>query len=153
LTPWAHGGHTNLDDLTLICAVHARDHGTCQYPGCTHTHWLHIHHLTPWAHGGHTNLDDLTLICSTHHRHLHHHHITLHRTSTGKITATLPDGRTLTPTPPINPGHQPTTTLTTTTEHVTPDAIHTRDGGPFHLDQSLHVLLQEPGRAQAPRAA
>ncbi|MBE3200651.1 HNH endonuclease signature motif containing protein [Parafrankia sp. CH37] len=131
----------------LRTAVHARDHGTCQYPGCDHTRWLNIHHLTGWANGGHTDLDNLTLLCGTHHRHLHDEGIVLRRTPDGTTTALLPDGRTLTPAPPVTPGEHPTTALADDTEHVTPDAITTRNGGRLNLGESLFVLLQ--GRAVA----
>ncbi|WP_091277455.1 HNH endonuclease [Parafrankia irregularis] len=127
----------------LQAAVHARDHGTCQYPGCAHTRWLNIHHLTGWADGGRTDLDNLTLVCGTHHRHLHDEGITLRRTSNATIVALLPDGRTLTPAPPVTPGEQPTTALTDMTGHVAPAAITTRDGGRLNLGESLFVLLQD----------
>ncbi|WP_076784723.1 HNH endonuclease [Parafrankia discariae] len=141
--PLRLGRRRRLPTRQLRDAVHARDHGTCQYPGCAHTRWLHIHHLTPWTNGGTTDPDNLTLICGQHHRTLHNDNIELRRTPTGQITAHLPDGRTLHPTPPLNPGAQPTTDLTQTTRHVAPDAITTRDGGPFHLAESVRALLQD----------
>ncbi|KPM57797.1 HNH endonuclease [Frankia sp. R43] len=127
----------------LQAAVHARDHGTCQYPGCAHTRWLNIHHLTGWAEGGRTDLDNLTLVCGTHHRHLHEEGIVLRRTSNGTIVALLPDGRTLLPAPPVTPGERPTTALADRTGHVAPDAVTTRDGGRLNLGESLFVLLQD----------
>ncbi|KPM56360.1 HNH endonuclease [Frankia sp. R43] len=127
----------------LQAAVHARDHGTCQYPGCAHTRWLNIHHLTGWAEGGRTDLDNLTLVCGTHHRHLHEEGTVLRRTSTGTIVALVPDGRTLLPAPPVTPGEHPTAALTDTTRHVAPDAVTTRDGGRLNLGESLFVLLQD----------
>ncbi|MEX5712542.1 HNH endonuclease, partial [Parafrankia sp. FMc6] len=62
---------------------------------------------------------------------------------TGQITVHLPDGRTLHPAPPLNPGAQPTADLAQTTRHVTPTAITTRDGGPFHLTESVRAFLQD----------
>ncbi|EFC86061.1 HNH endonuclease signature motif containing protein [Parafrankia sp. EUN1f] len=141
-TPLRLGRRYRFPTRRLRAAVHARDHGTCQYPGCDHTRWLNIHHLTGWADGGHTDLDNLTLICGTHHRHLHEEGITLRRTPEGTITALLPDGRTLTPAPPLTPGEHPTAALAIETGHVTPDAITTRNGGRLNLGESLFVLLQ-----------
>ena len=54
--------------------VYQRDGYQCQFPGCTHTRWLQIHHIIPWSQGGATNLDNLILLCGHHHRHLHQHH-------------------------------------------------------------------------------
>jgi hypothetical protein len=45
----------------LRTAVYLRDHGTCQYPGCSHTHWLHVHHCQPWTSTGETTIENLTL--------------------------------------------------------------------------------------------
>ncbi|OAA21751.1 HNH endonuclease [Frankia sp. EI5c] len=138
------GRRRRLPTRRLRAAVHARDHGTCQYPGCANTRWLHIHHLIPWAQGGRTDLDSLTLICGTHHRQVHDQGIVLRRAADGAVTAHLPDGRTLTTAPALDPGDQPVAAFTAATEHIAPHDITTRNGGPFRLGDSLHVLLQEP---------
>jgi len=44
-------------------ALMLRDHG-CAFPGCTHTRFLHAHHLQHWLHGGATSLDNLVMLCS-----------------------------------------------------------------------------------------
>ena len=49
-------------------ALMLRDRG-CAFPGCTHTRFLHGHHIQHWLHGGETSLDNLALLCS------HHHHL------------------------------------------------------------------------------
>jgi Domain of unknown function (DUF222)/HNH endonuclease len=59
-------------------ALEARDDGSCQWPGCTNTHYLDAHHKRHWAHGGATNLDNLILLCSHHHRLLHEGGYTIH---------------------------------------------------------------------------
>ncbi|MEX5634300.1 HNH endonuclease signature motif containing protein [Parafrankia sp. FMc2] len=140
--PLRLGRRRRLPTRRLRAAVQARDHGTCQYPGCTHTRWLHIHHLTPWAEGGRTDLHGLTLVCSAHHRYIHDEGVTLRRNSHGTITADLPDRRTLVPAPSIDSGRHPATALARGTEHISPGAIVTREGGPLNLDESLYVLLQ-----------
>ncbi|WP_198145355.1 HNH endonuclease signature motif containing protein [Frankia sp. EAN1pec] len=141
--PLRLGRRRRLPNRQLRDAVHARDRGTCQYPGCAHTRWLHIHHLVPWIEGGGTDIDNLTLVCGAHHRTLHDEDIKLRRTTTGRIVALLPDGRTLDPAPPANPGARPAEVLAEATRHVAPDAIVTWNGGPFHLDDSIRALLQD----------
>ncbi|MCK9930949.1 HNH endonuclease, partial [Frankia sp. Mgl5] len=141
--PLRLGRRRRLPNRQLRDAVHARDKGTCQYPGCAHTRWLHIHHLIPWIEGGGTDIENLTLVCGEHHRTLHDENIKLRRTTTGRITALLPDGRTLDPAPPTNPGPRPAEVLTEATRHVAPETIATRNGGPFHLDDSIRALLRD----------
>ncbi|EFC79329.1 HNH endonuclease, partial [Parafrankia sp. EUN1f] len=141
--PLRLGRRNRFPTRRLQAAVHARDHGTCQYPGCAHTRWLHVHHLVGWAEGGRTDLDNLTLVCGSHHRHLHEEGIVLRRTSSATIVALLPDGRTLVPAPPVTPGEQPIATLADETGHVAPNAVATRDGGRLNLGESLFVLLQD----------
>ena len=51
-------------------ALMQRDHG-CAFPGCTHTRFLHAHHLRHWLHGGATSLDNLLMLCSFHHHLVH----------------------------------------------------------------------------------
>jgi len=51
-------------------ALRLRDHG-CAFPGCTHTRFLHAHHLRHWLHGGDTSLDNLVMLCSFHHHLVH----------------------------------------------------------------------------------
>ncbi|HUJ74170.1 MAG TPA: DUF222 domain-containing protein, partial [bacterium] len=47
-----------------------RDPG-CAFPGCTHTQFLHAHHIRHWLHGGETSLDNLAMLCSAHHHLVH----------------------------------------------------------------------------------
>jgi hypothetical protein len=56
-----------------ITALTVRDGDGCQFPGCTHTRYLHAHHVQHWLHGGRTDIDNLLLICSFHHRVIHDH--------------------------------------------------------------------------------
>jgi hypothetical protein len=44
-------------------ALMLRDRG-CAFPGCTHTAFLHGHHIEHWLHGGETSLDNVVLLCS-----------------------------------------------------------------------------------------
>ena len=51
-------------------AMMLRDRG-CAFPGCTHTAFLHAHHLTHWLHGGETSLKNLVMLCTFHHHLVH----------------------------------------------------------------------------------
>ena len=79
-------------------ALMLRDHG-CAFPGCTHTRFLHGHHIRHWLHGGETSVENLTLVCSTHHRLVHEGGWTITRGADGKLIFTSPAGRGL----PIKP--------------------------------------------------
>ena len=43
----------------------------CQYPGCTKTHQLQIHHIKHWADGGATSIENGVSVCCSHHTMLH----------------------------------------------------------------------------------
>jgi len=51
-------------------AIKERDHH-CQFPDCTQTHHLHIHHITHWADGGPTCVSNGASLCSRHHTLVH----------------------------------------------------------------------------------
>jgi hypothetical protein len=51
-------------------ALRLRDNG-CAFPGCTHTRFLHAHHIQHWLHGGETSLQNCVLTCTFHHHLLH----------------------------------------------------------------------------------
>ncbi|MCM3922387.1 HNH endonuclease [Frankia sp. AiPs1] len=117
-------------------AVHLRDQGRCQYPGCGHTRWLHLHHLTWWGRGGDTDINRLLLLCSTHHRAVHDENISLGRDTDGTVTARTVDGRVLVGAPSIVPGPQPAGILARATRHV----------------ESIHVLRRHRRRPTKPTA-
>ena len=48
-----------------------RDKGRCVVPGCTHTHYVDVHHLDPRADGGDHDPDRLVVLCCAHHRAAH----------------------------------------------------------------------------------
>ncbi|HWC36830.1 MAG TPA: DUF222 domain-containing protein [Mycobacteriales bacterium] len=50
----------------LARAVHARDGGRCQAPGCTNR-TTQIHHIVHWADGGLTCVENLISLCDRHH--------------------------------------------------------------------------------------
>jgi hypothetical protein len=51
-------------------ALRLRDRG-CAFPGCTHTRFVHAHHVEHWLHGGSTSLENLVQLCSFHHHLVH----------------------------------------------------------------------------------
>jgi hypothetical protein len=67
------GRSRRLATPAQIAALTTRDGDGCQFPGCTHTRYLHAHHVRHWLHGGRTDVDNLILICSFHHRAIHDH--------------------------------------------------------------------------------
>jgi hypothetical protein len=64
------GRRTRSIPPALRRALRLRDRG-CAFPGCTHTRFLHAHHVQHWLHGGSTSLDNVTLLCSFHHHLVH----------------------------------------------------------------------------------
>ena len=73
-------------------ALILRDRG-CAFPGCTHNHFLHGHHIQHWLHGGVTSLENLALLCTHHHHLVHEGGWAIERTSEGELRFRAPDGR------------------------------------------------------------
>jgi uncharacterized protein len=80
-------------------ALALRD-GGCRFPGCTHTRFLHGHHIRHWLAGGETSVSNLALLCTFHHHLVHEGGWTVARGENGEVTFTGPDGRALTAEPP-----------------------------------------------------
>jgi hypothetical protein len=80
-------------------ALMLRDHG-CAFPGCTHTRFLHGHHIRHWLHGGETSVDNLALLCTVHHHLVHEGGWTAARGVDGRLVFTSPVGRSLPHEPP-----------------------------------------------------
>ncbi len=76
-----------------------RDHG-CAFPGCSHSRFLHAHHVEHWLHGGETSLDNLTMLCSRHHHLVHEGGWTISADSDGAFTFHSPLGKPLAAVPP-----------------------------------------------------
>ena len=68
------------------------------FPGCTHTRFLHAHHIHHWARGGATKLDNLEQLCSRHHRLVHECGYHVERAGAG-IRFRRPNGREIPPVP------------------------------------------------------
>jgi hypothetical protein len=80
-------------------ALMVRDHG-CAFPGCSHTRFLHAHHIEHWLHGGETSLENTVLACSHHHHLLHEGGWTISRDADGSFVFHSPSGRVLAQNPP-----------------------------------------------------
>ncbi|ASJ75730.1 HNH endonuclease signature motif containing protein [Granulosicoccus antarcticus] len=64
------GRKSRLWPPAMARAIKNRDQH-CQYPGCTQTRHLHIHHIQHWADGGSTRVDNGICLCSKHHTAVH----------------------------------------------------------------------------------
>ena len=80
-------------------ALTLRDRG-CRFPGCTHTRFLHGHHIQHWLHGGETSVTNLALLCTFHHHLVHEGGWSIARGENGELAFTAPDGRALPAEPP-----------------------------------------------------
>ena len=76
-----------------------RDHG-CRFPGCTHTRFLHGHHIQHWLHGGETSVDNLVTLCTAHHHLIHEGGWSMTRTAAGEWLFCAPNGKPLPGQPP-----------------------------------------------------
>ena len=68
--PLSVGRRTRAIPPALRRALRSRDKG-CRFPGCTHRHHLHAHHIQHWARGGATEISNLVQLCSYHHKLVH----------------------------------------------------------------------------------
>ena len=88
------GRRTRTIPPAIRRALMLRDHG-CAFPGCTHTRFLHGHHIRHWLHGGETSVDNLALLCTVHHHLVHEGGWTIVRGADGELVFTSPAGRGL----------------------------------------------------------
>jgi hypothetical protein len=80
-------------------ALMLRDHG-CAFPGCTHTRFLHAHHVEHWLHGGETSVQNCVLVCSFHHHLVHEGGWTITISADGAFLFHSPAGNPLAAVPP-----------------------------------------------------
>lgn len=65
------GSSRRTPNRRLRRALHRRDQGTCRFPACGASSWLHAHHIVHWADGGPTDLHNLVSLCGFHHHLVH----------------------------------------------------------------------------------
>jgi hypothetical protein len=94
--PLSVGRRTRAIPPALRRALRSRDRG-CRFPGCTHTHHLHAHHIEHWAKGGQTAIGNLVQLCSHHHRLVHEGGYDVKTMSGGGLEFRRPDGRVISP--------------------------------------------------------
>ena len=97
------GRTRRLVSKTLLAAVRFRDDHQCRFPGCTHTRWLHAHHIRHWLRGGGTDIDNLVMLCDFHHRLVHDHGFQIHGRGT-RLRFVAPDGQQIPPAGPPTEG-------------------------------------------------
>lgn len=85
------GRRTRAIPPAIRRALQLRDHG-CRFPGCTHTRFLHGHHVRHWLHGGETSLANLLLLCPFHHHLIHEGGWTIDRDDDGNWLFVAPTG-------------------------------------------------------------
>ena len=85
------GRRTRAIPPAIRRALQLRDQG-CRFPGCTHTRFLHGHHVRHWLHGGETSLANLVLVCPYHHRLIHEGGWTIDRDADGNWIFVAPTG-------------------------------------------------------------
>lgn len=77
-------------------ALMLRDRG-CAFPGCTHTAFLHGHHVEHWLHGGDTSLGNIVMLCTFHHHLVHEGGWTVAAGVDGAFAFRSPGGKPLAP--------------------------------------------------------
>ena len=94
------GRRTRAIPPAIRRALQLRDHG-CRFSGCTHTRFLHGHHVRHWLYGGETSLANLLFLCPFHHRLIHEGGWTIDRDGDGNWLFVAPTGASL-----VNPQSQ-----------------------------------------------
>jgi hypothetical protein len=77
----------------------ARRDGGCRFSNCSHTDFVHIHHVIHWSKGGPTDLSNLITLCPRHHHAVHEVGWTMSGNANETVTFTSPHGRTMTSVP------------------------------------------------------
>jgi hypothetical protein len=97
------GRTRRLVSKTLLAAVRFRDDHQCRFPGCTHTRWLHAHHIRHWLRGGATDIDNLVMLCEFHHQLVHDHGFQIRGRGT-RVRFFAPNGQHIPPAGPPTEG-------------------------------------------------
>jgi Domain of unknown function (DUF222)/HNH endonuclease len=152
-TPLNVGRKTRTISTPLRRFLGARDKG-CRFPGCSHTRYVHSHHIQHWAEGGEPKPSNLVSLCYFHHRAVHEGGIEVQVLDDGALRFVRADGTSI---DSVAPGYtQPFsdwTDVTTQNERLGIRIDHrtaaTRwDGTKMDYGLGVEVLLQRARRAQ-----
>jgi hypothetical protein len=118
-------------------ALHVRDEGRCQFPGCATTVGLHGHHIAWWDRDrGRTDITNLVLLCRFHHRLVHKGLFIVQSDGRGGIEFRTADGQLLT----TRPNATSTTTIEAANEAAGTEVVAAPAGGTHErLDRPLAV--------------
>ncbi|MCY4442210.1 MAG: HNH endonuclease signature motif containing protein, partial [Deltaproteobacteria bacterium] len=95
------GRRTRTVPSALRRALHSRDRGQCQFPGCE-SRRCDAHHVEHWADGGATKLQNLLSLCRFHHRAVHEAGFRVSGgDADGQFRFLRPDGEPLPAEPPV----------------------------------------------------
>lgn len=145
------GRRTRRVNGKLASAVHARDRGHCQAPGCARR-TAEIHHIHHWASGGPTCITNLISLCAHHHWLVHEGgwHITTASPDAGWVFHD-PEHRRVRSIPPTAATAGPLDDKTA----IPADAITGHwDGTTLNLTNTIQALLIDcPNRSRRPIAA
>jgi hypothetical protein len=128
-------------------AMHRRDDGRCQFPGCPSRRYVQAHHVDWWERDkGETNLDVLVSLCRFHHRLVHKRAVGVVTDGAGGFRFVRADGT------PIDAGHPYRGDPARVRTFAEPDAMTAvpRWGGErLDMDLALTALFSwdEPGAA------
>ena len=92
--PLSIGRRSRIVPPAIGRAMNARDQG-CRFPGCTHEHFLHAHHIQHWSRQGERSLKNLVTLCSFHHTLLHEGGYSVRRLADGCYEFKTPTGRVI----------------------------------------------------------
>ncbi len=136
LTGCDQGRDSRLVNPGLRRLLGALDGERCRFPGCTHTRYLHAHHLRFWRDGGPTDLSNLVLLCTKHHQLLHTQGYVLTLDSDRNLSVSHADGTPLRHGPDLR---------SASAEALPPADPSTLDrdcrGAPFDLGYVVNVML------------
>jgi hypothetical protein len=145
------GRTRRLASPAQLAALTVRDHGRCQFPGCSHTRYLHAHHVQHWLYGGPTDVDNLVLICSFHHTLIHEQGYRIQRDgNTWRVLR--PDDTPVPPTAePLSGRAERLVELHTTAQlQITPTSLTPNWGGEqLDLETVVDRLIPRPAPAAA----
>jgi hypothetical protein len=145
------GRRARTVNAALRRALWIRDRG-CAFPGCTHTRYVHAHHIVHWLQGGKTSLENLVSLCSRHHRLLHEGGFSIERREDGAIQFRNARGEAIDQVIVAKSiGSCPAVSaedLSAPTYFDQVDVPPTWDGTPMDYELAVHLILDDDSAAK-----